>query len=168
MSEAVIIGYQGIGKSHTVVENPGLYIDFESTNFRDDKGNRPDDWYVYYCNAAWDMAKQGYRVFTASHEVVRKRFYELQKRDGLDESPLVIIAYPIPSLKEEWLKRLKDRYDKIPEKKNEIAYLNALDRYTDNIEELHNDAIEYNFGELKIQNTNYKLHNLIEAFLRED
>lgn len=166
----IIIGYQGIGKSSTVKENPGLYIDFESSNFKDDEGNRPDDWYIYYCNAAWDLAKQGYRVFTASHEVVRARFAELayaeEDEKGYVENEILVV-HPTNEIKDEWIERLQNRYDTDPSHKNEAALGNAKDRYLENQKELSDDCALYGFSDVLIDNTNYKLHDVIEGYFAE-
>ena len=66
----IVIGYQGIGKS-TLANKDLRFIDLESGNFWVD-GKRADDWYKPYCQIAEHLSRQGYIVFTSSHEVVRK------------------------------------------------------------------------------------------------
>ena len=90
----IIIGYPGIGKSTLAGQNN--YIDLESSNFWN-KGKRPDDWYIYYCNIALDLSRQGYVVFVSSHEAVRNRL----KYAITDER--IICIYPSLELKDEWI-----------------------------------------------------------------
>ena len=154
----VIVGYQGIGKS-TLANSNLRYIDLESSNFFVD-GKRSDDWYIIYCNIAVNLSKQGYHVFTSSHEVVRK---ELAKRD-VDK----MIVCPCIELKDEWIKKLKIRYELSnpdEKEKNYKAYMNALDRYEDNILELMN---EKDFEICIITDMNYDLYNTIELCFVEN
>lgn len=161
----IIIGYQGIGKSSTVEENPGLYIDLESSNFRDDKGNRPGDWYIYYCNIAWDLAHQGFRVFTSSHETVRQRLsYLVSQEENKNGYCLIdiIVAHPSINIKDDWIERLQKRYDENPTRKNKAALGNAKAMYVENQKDLSECCDLSNFIELKIPTINYKLHDLID------
>lgn len=69
----IITGYQGIGKS-TLARKENNVIDLESASFWNyENGNktRPDDWYVYYCQVAEHLSKQGYIVFVSCHQQVR-------------------------------------------------------------------------------------------------
>ena len=65
----IIVGYQGIGKSS--LAGVGNCIDLESSNFWIN-GKRDPEWYKPYCKIADHLSKQGYTVFTSSHEVVRR------------------------------------------------------------------------------------------------
>ena len=65
----IIIGYQGIGKS-TLANIDNAYIDLESSNFWH-KGERYDNWYIYYGKIAESLSRQNYNVFTSSHREVR-------------------------------------------------------------------------------------------------
>lgn len=122
----IIIGYQGIGKS-TLTKKDMKYIDLESSCTWVN-GKRSDDWYVVYCNFAEDLSRQGYTVFTSSHEVVRN-----QLKNSTEE---VYICCPSPELKDEWIKRLQERYDRTALEKDYKALMNAVDRYEENIHEL--------------------------------
>lgn len=142
----IIIGYQGIGKS--TLAGTGKFIDLESSNFWVD-GKRADDWYKPYCNIAEHLSSQGFIVFTSSHEVVRK-----QLRDSKET---VVVAYPSVGLKDEWIDKLKKRYESTNLEKDYKAYMNAVDRYEDNIKEL---MIE-EFNHICIDDINYDLQKLI-------
>ena len=150
----IYICYQGVGKSSTVNENSG-FIDLESSNFRLEDGFRPDDWYKYYAQVAFDLATQGYSVFTSSHDVVREELARL--RDTYHPEVKIAIIYPNPELRDAWVDRLQARYDANPTKKNEAALGNAKDRLPENVKEMEDDAYAYSFGIIKIDSTNYKL-----------
>lgn len=151
----IIIGYQGIGKS-TLSKNGNGYIDLESSNFWID-GKRADDWYIPYCNIAIHLAEQGYIVFTSSHAVVRNYLAENGKEIK------IAVCCPHYSIKNEWIKKLEDRYNKTKLEKDYKAWKNAEDRYSENIAEMlgHNE-----FYVISITNINYDLDNMIRLFLR--
>lgn len=142
----IIIGYQGIGKS--TLAGTDKFIDLESGNFWVD-GKRADDWYKPYCNIAEHLSSQGFIVFTSSHEVVRKQLR------GSKE--IVVVAYPSISLKDEWIDKLKKRYESTNLEKDYKAYMNAVDRYEDNIKELMSEE----FNHICIVDINYNLQKLI-------
>ena len=97
----IVIGYQGIGKS--TLGGKSKFIDLESGNMWVD-GKRADDWYIPYCNIAIHLSKQGFTVFTSSHEVVRNYL-----KNSTEE---VVICCPTLELKDQWIERLQTRYDK--------------------------------------------------------
>ena len=104
MNGRIIVGYQGIGKSTLAKQGKG-YIDLESGNFWVN-GKRADDWYIPYCNIAMHLAEQGYTVFTSSHQVVRDQLVSI-KTDNVD----LFVCVPSLHLKDEWIKKLEDRYN---------------------------------------------------------
>ena len=142
----IIVGYQGIGKS-TLAGNHKC-IDLESSNFWVN-GKRADDWYIPYCQIANHLSEQGYIVFTSSHEVVRK---ELEKSEEA-----VWVVYPSRYLKDEWIEKLKERYDRTGLEKDYKAWKNAEDRYTDNIKELMSGKLDT----YEIRDMGYSLLNII-------
>lgn len=148
----IIIGYQGIGKSTLANKNNG-YIDLESGNFWCN-GIRPPDWYIYYCNIAEHLSKQGYNVFVSSHEVVRNRLKS--------SSETVICVYPSILLADQWIKKLEQRYNQSHLEKDYKAWKNAEDRYHENISELMMCGIPH----IEIDSMDYDLKELIErAFI---
>ena len=160
----LIIGYQGIGKSTTVKTTPGKYIDLESTCFYAENGTRPDDWYVYYCNTALDLSKQGYDVFVSSHNCVQEYLSKHIKNDYL------IAIVPSIDLKEQWIERLYNRYLFNSSDKNYRAWKNAEDCYIKNITSIYNnkflfndiitlDSLEYNLDGIIFS---WKYHNFIK------
>lgn len=129
----IVIGYQGIGKS-TLAGRDHKYIDLESGNFWVD-GKRADDWYKPYCQIAEHLSKQGYIVFTSSHEVVRKQLENSKE--------VVVVVYPSLNLKNMWIDKLENRYRETGLGKDYKALMNAKDRYDDNIRELANSNFNF-------------------------
>lgn len=144
----IIIGYQGIGKSSCAGKDN--CIDLESGNFWID-GMRHDDWYITYAKIANHLSEQGYTVFVSSHEVVRK---ELEK-----SKEKVYIIHPSIYLKEDWIKRLQERYDRTGTEKDFKALANAKDRYVENIMELKMSNIK----NIEISNIDYDLRDIIKT-----
>ena len=153
----IVIGYQGIGKS-TLADREKGYIDLESSCFRID-GIRADDWYKAYSNIALDLSRQGYDVFTASHAVVREW---LATHNKTNEN--IVICYPADFLKDLWVEKLEDRYNKTGLQKDLIAWKNAEDRYVDNINEMIADADKYGFGKCCLMSMDYDLETELKFF----
>lgn len=146
----IIIGYPGIGKSTLAGRNN--YIDLESGNFWY-RGVKPDNWYVYYCNIAEHLSAQGYDVFVSSHEVVRNRLRKYANKQ-------LCVVYPSVELKNEWIDKLKRRYESTNLEKDYKALMNALDRYVDNVNELKNSQIPC----IEIADMNYSLSSLLSEY----
>ena len=151
----IVIGYQGIGKS-TLAGRNYQFIDLESGNFWVD-GKRADDWYKPYCQIAEHLSKQGYIVFTSSHEVVRKQL--------VNSSEVVVVVYPAIKLKTMWLEKLCDRYQQTGLDKDYKAYMNAEDRYEENIHELETCDIPY---KIKLKDADYDLEASLIRFKNRD
>lgn len=142
----IIIGYQGIGKS-TLAGKNGC-IDLESGNFWVNE-KRTDDWYIPYCQIANHLSEQGYTVFVSSHEVVRKELAKSQEQ--------VYAIIPSITLKDEWIEKLRRRYDITGLEKDYKAFANAECCYEDNIREIIKDcdgnyylitSLEYNLSDI--------------------
>ena len=146
----IVIGYQGIGKS-TMSKKFLECIDLESSNFRID-GVRADDWYKAYGNIALSLSNQGYIVFTSSHMVVIDWIGERNKTNEK-----VVICYPAFQLKDQWIKRLEERYSITNLQKDYIAWKNAEDRYSDNIQELIDASKRHDFGRCCLISMDYDL-----------
>lgn len=143
----IVIGYQGIGKS-TLANKYLRFIDLESGNFWVD-GKRADDWYKPYCQIAEHLSRQGYIVFTSSHEVVRKQLVNSDEQ--------VICCAPDLSLKDEWIEKLLIRYMDSKLEKDYKAYMNAKERFTENIREIADSG----FDVLWLIDMDYNLCDLI-------
>lgn len=149
---AIIIGYQGIGKS-TLGSTDG-FIDLESSCMRvNDK--RPDNWYEYYCNFAEYLSRHHKIVFTSSHKEVRDRLRESKEK--------VYLCYPIVSLKNEWIARLRKRYEQSGLDKDYRALMNAEDCFVENITALEQ---EHTFTHIPIFYIDYNLKDLISHYTK--
>ena len=151
----IVIGYQGIGKS-TLASKSLMYIDLESSSFWFDDPETKQKirhvmWYVMYCNVAEDLSRQGYTVFVSSHQPVRER---LSKSDEY-----VIACVPALDLKDEWIERLRSRYENSGLEKDYKAYMNAVDSFTENVTEIMNSG----FDVLEIRDMNYDLKTILES-----
>lgn len=151
----IIIGYQGIGKS-TLCRNGNGFIDLESGNFWVE-GYRSPDWPVVYTNIAVHLYKQGYHVFTSSHEVVRNEFRKYTK----DSIPIAI-CYPSLELRNAWCEKLEERYNHTTLEKDFKAWKNAVDVYNKNIMEL---MAETKFIHIELKTMNYDLKDEISKHI---
>ena len=145
----IVIGYQGIGKS-TLARKSFRYIDLESSALR--KGNmRWQNWYEPYCMIAEWLSRQGYTVFVSSHKEVRDYLNEFC------EEPFCAVV-PSEDIKDEWIERLRERHKRLPTDKNYRAYMNAVDRFTENVREIKKDVADVR----EITSMSYELDKLIE------
>lgn len=156
----IIIGYQGIGKS-TLASRNLKYIDLESSSFwfydsETKQKIRHFNWYETYCNVAEDLSRQGYVVFVSSHQPVRERLSNSKE--------YVIACVPSLDLKNQWIEKLKLRYEATGLEKDYKAYMNAIDRFSENVTEIMNSG----FDILRISNMSYDLQNLIEIFISRE
>lgn len=149
----IIIGYQGIGKS-TLAGKDNKFIDLESGNFWVNR-ERAENWYIPYCQIAEHLSKQGYIVFTSSHQSVRDWF----KYNG---TQITATCFPSLELKDKWIEKLEKRYNESHLEKDYKALMNAKDRYEQNILELMN---EEGFYQMKITDIPYSLHAGIITFI---
>ena len=149
----ILIGYQGIGNS-TLALKENNFIDLESSNFFY-KDKRIDNWYIYSCNIAAHLSKQGFNVFVSSHEVVRSRLKKYSKEK-------LYIICPSVELKKEWIDKLKERFKSSKLGKDYKAWMNAEDRYSENIKEL----IESGINCVLINSMDYNLKEIIEFIIK--
>lgn len=133
----------------------------ESSSFwKEENGERTrcDDWYVYYCQVAEHLSKQGYIVFVSCHPVVREYLAKYS-------SEKVCAIFPSLSIKKDWIKRLEDRYNNSKSDKDLRALQQAEKCYKSDIEVLYNEcsyAVEWYSNAICIDNINYDLRKLIE------
>ena len=156
----IITGYQGIEKSTLAAKNDKI-IDLESSSFwKIDKNGdrtRPDDWYVYYCQVAQYLSKQGYVVFVSCHPEVRDWL-------STHNEEKFCAIFPDLSVKEAWLNRLKNRYIISNSKKDLRAYEHAKSCYDSDIERLWYECqynVEYYHNVAIIKDINYDLQELV-------
>ena len=152
----IFCGYQGVGKS-SIAHPLNKTIDLESSNFFID-GERCKDWYKIYISIADHLSNQGYDVFISSHKNVREYLNEC----NID----FCCIFPALSLKEEWIKRLSDRYQVNKSDKNFKALKNAEEMFEENIKDLSNEKMW-----IEIKNIDYDLNyetKMFKLFLEED
>lgn len=145
----IIIGYQGIGKSSLAKGGNG-FIDLESGNFwvshyRDGKmvDLRDPHWEEVYANMAVHLHQQGYNVFTSSHRIVRnclKKHKELNENGNLQSNVLAVV-YPVLSLRDQWVEKLRQRYETTQLTKDYKAWKNAEEMYLENIQDLSDEPL---------------------------
>ena len=143
----IVIGYQGIGKSTLAGKNN--CIDLESGNFWID-GDRDPNWYKPYCQIAIHLHRQGYIVFTSSHEVVREYLKEILSNGDWN---CTFVCYPEIHLKKAWQNKLWERWQHSNLDKDWKAWINADQRFDENIKELSNSG----FKKITIETMQYDL-----------
>ena len=164
----IISGYQGIGKSTLAKKNDKI-IDLESASFwryeedvcLNKTGNktRHDDWYIYYCQVAQHLSAQGYIVFVSCHQEVRDWL-------SVHNKEKFCAIFPSKEIKDDWLKRLKDRYNTSLSEKDLRAYEHAKQFYDYDIDRLEYECqynVEYYNNCAIIDNINYDLQELVDT-----
>ena len=167
----IITGYQGIGKS-TLAKNNDKIIDLESSCFwkydlydfeKKGEKSRPEDWYVYYCQMAQYLSRQGYIVFVSCHPEVRKFL-------SIRNSERFCAIFPDKSIKDDWIERLRNRYDKNKSDKDLRALQHAEKYFDSDIGQLWHECQygeEYYHDVAIIKNINYDLMDLLTALHAE-
>lgn len=151
----IVIGYQGIGKS-TLSKSYLSCIDLENGNFwfeSDGKMKRHDNWYISYANIAEHLSQQGYTVFVSSHKEVREQLKNSTEK--------VVVCCPSLDLEEPWIEKLRKRFENFGLEKDYKAYMNAKDRYKENIEDIINSGFEVRL----ITSMDYILEDLLDIKL---
>lgn len=149
----IIAGYPGIGKSS--ISGKVNCIDLESSLFFDSNGVRPAKWYDYYYNVATSLSKQGYVVLISTHASIINKLSKFS-----DEKIITII--PSPTLKDEWIYKLKNRARETKLDKDFRAYINSKDMFDSNISSLMNNN---KIDKYIIKDMNYKLENIIKELV---
>lgn len=159
----IIIGFPGIGKS-TVSKTNDKYIDLESSCFDKDANKL---WYKDYCKTAIDLSNQGYVVFVSSHDKVRDYFMS-------NKVERVYSIFPHVSLKDEWIKRLTNRYNDTGKAKDDRALEHIINNYDSATkamydESQYNDARgSYCFVSKIIKNINYDIKDVVNSLVFAD
>ena len=151
----IIIGFPGIGKS-TLAFNNDKFVDLESSYFKTPDA-RNDDWVVDYCKLAEFLSKNGSIVFISSHKAVRDYITNMHTNEH------VACIFPSKRIKEQWIKKLEDRYMNSGLDKDYRAFIRARDHYDDDIRELYSDdGIPYKWV---ITDINYNLEEEIDKLI---
>ena len=150
----IIIGFPGIGKS-TLACNNYKFVDLESSYFKT-PDVRNEDWVAEYCQCAVYLSLHGFIVFVSSHKAVRDYLAKIHISE-----PIVYI-FPSERIREQWIKKLEDRYMESGLDKDYRAFIRARDYYDDDIRDLYSDdGIHYKWV---ITDINYDLEEEIEKF----
>lgn len=151
----IIIGYQGIGKS-TMAMLANNTIDLESSNFwyKKHEFKRYENWAEVYTNIAKDISACGNIVFTSAHKEVRDALA------GCNQD--IYVCCPDISLKDEWIKKLDDRYNVTKLDKDMKALTAAKYHFEEQITGLLADAEINGWGVIKITDMNYELADVIK------
>lgn len=144
----IVIGYQGIGKS-TLKEANFKYLDLQSEDFYVNE-KRDENWYKVYCKIAEGFSAQGYTVFVSSHKEVRDELKNSAEK--------VVLCYPSPAIKDEWIVRLRDRYKATTLEHDFRAYRNAEKHFDEDIA----DLMKSEHNSIVIDKPEYDLIKMIE------
>jgi len=164
----IVTGYPGIGKTTLASKNDKI-IDLESSSFwkyeedinlnQTENKTRPENWYIYYCQVAQDLSRQGYTVFVSSHPEVRK-YLSTHNQEHF------CAIFPALSLKEEWLAKLKERYENSKLDKDLRAYEYSLQNYENNVRTFLYECsynVEYYYNVVMLDDINYDLQAAING-----
>lgn len=94
----IVIGYPGIGKT-TAANELSNCVDLESSYFVNN---------LRYCELAMNIANQGNIVFVSSHKMVCEYFNRVPFLENVAKA---IIICPRTTMKDEWIKKLEERYE---------------------------------------------------------
>ena len=159
----IIIGYPGVGKTFASERSTDI-VDFESSLYKDEDGNRPDNWAELYCRAAVNLMKQGLHVCVSSHVDVRVKL-ETTYAEYLDR---MLLIFPDALLHDFWEARLTHRLrssiandDEETVKNNQAALDHFKEHFYDDIADLKAYS---SFNKLIIRSKEYRLSDIIQYF----
>lgn len=162
----IVIGYQGIGKTtlvnhHSKSLRVDGVIDLDSSVFKANNGQRPENWHVIYCDIAISLAKLGYIVMISSHKQVRQAL--AKKYNPNNDTYSIVIICPHISLEHQWIAKLRNRYGIDHSESNFIAWKNATEQFSASINEL---SAQSDFSTVFIERMDYDLECIIFSYQR--
>lgn len=140
----IFIGYPGVGKSTLAYHNKTTVIDLESSMYLID-GKREDGMFNQYCTIAENLSRNGLIVMVSSHDDVQSRLKHSDER--------VIACFPDESLKEQWIRNLRFRFERSGLDKDKRALERAEEHYVDDIKALRDAGFE----NIVLEDMNYDL-----------
>lgn len=144
----IIIGYLGVGKSTVSNKNPN-YIDFDSSMFPKEEG-----WEKDYVERAEALSEQGFTVFVSAHKTVQDLLKNSKEK--------IIVIYPNLLLREEWIKKLTERYEKTGFESDRRALSRCVSFYSDDIVEM----MELPFTKVELSaSSNYDLEKILSEVI---
>lgn len=149
----IVIGYPGIGKS-TLARNRFSYVDLESTNFIKEDPN----WYISYCDTAYDLAQSGYCVFISAHKKVQDYICRRVKNST---TVRLYECSPASYLKYRWIEKLRDRCLDSGSIKDTQAYRRVQDHFCEDVTSMQHMDVNH----IILTDMNYDLHfELIKSY----
>lgn len=152
----IICGYPGVGKSSLAGWNNCIDLESSLFSYRDGCAQKTMYWVPQYCQAAIDLALQGYTVFTSTHRAVIE--YLKEPPMPLKGSVKTVIFCPDHRYKLEWIDRLQkrlERDDRSLYSKNKRALDRVIEHFDEDMDYLNNCGlpvhipayIDYDFKE---------------------
>ena len=143
----LVLGFPGVGKTMYYMKKKGKVdvLDSDSSTFP--KEGFPSNYIEHILE---NIGKQDL-IFISTHEVVRKalKSIDIFSNENVDG---VYLVYPDLSLKDDYLKRYKERG-------NNKQFIEVLDKMFDNwVEELNNESNK--FVKIKLNDSNYYISDL--------
>ena len=147
----IIFGYPGIGKT-TIAKDDYRFIDLDSGDpLIHGKYFRKKNWEEDYCNTALLLHKQGYFVFVSTHPEVIDRIVGKTKD--------VCVVFPDISLRKEWVRRLRARYDDRKDRQTHNAWKRASEHFDNDIYSLNSEKC----AKIRIPNMDFNVKKAILA-----
>lgn len=112
-----------------------------------------------YCQVAEHLSRQGYVVFVSSHAAVVDFLCRIHT--SADEP--VAIVYPSVELRDQWVEKLRQRFDESGLNKDYFAWLRAAWHYEEDIQALSQAPIVTH--KLALTDMDYNLKEEIENIL---
>jgi hypothetical protein len=143
----LVLGFPGVGKTMYYMKKKGKVdvLDSDSSTFP--KEDFPSNYIEHILE---NIGKQDV-MFISTHEVVRKalKSIDIFSNENVEG---VYLVYPDLSLKDEYMKRYKERG-------NNKQFIEVLDKMFDNwVEELDNESDK--FTKIKLNDSNYYISDL--------
>ena len=158
----IISCYPGVGKS-TIASKRIDIIDLDSRLFNDDSVISVD-FFKRYISVAKYLSKQGKIVLVSSHSDVRK-----QLLDSHDEK--IAEIFPSEKLEDEWIERLRVRWETSGNKSDYHAYWRSKINYVEDVKDMKNDFNKEKsciwFRQSELCDMDYDLEEVIEGLTYE-
>ena len=161
----IISCYPGVGKT-TISKGRIDIIDLDSSLFsqlstdfivyRNSEGGLDnvtnEFWPYFYVKIAEKLSQDGYIVLVSSHKEVRARL--------LDVGEDFYCITPVPELKDEWIEKLRVRWETSGSEKDLRAYEHVRDNYDKDVHEII--SMKYDCPVCHLDGMDYDLEQIIE------
>ena len=150
----IIIGYSGIGKTKLAKNNPRC-VDLDINDFLT-TDNNIENWYKLYIKIAESLSSQGKIVLVDSRKLIRRELKFSKEK--------VLEIFPALSLRDSWVKRLKNRYNKNKTEESFSAYNRSLEMFETDISDMISDS----FDKIILPNNKYDLLSLVNKYMMKN